>query len=317
MEKWKQARISVIVPVYNVARFLPACLDSLLGQSHRNLQIILVDDGSADGSGELCDGYGAQDDRVLVIHQENAGVSAARNAGLDRADGEFIAFLDSDDVLPGDAYETLLAAWDGDLVMGRVRLMDEDGTPGEVSKPFGVESLTREEFLEDLFAECRYGYLGFVWDKLYCRSLIEEGKLRFDPAIRLNEDRLFVLQYGLVCRKIAVTERIVYGYRQRSAGVITATRRNRTVTDSEMTVLKSFAEMKHVCVRHSDGLYYLCCRKAMESALDLLNRVSREDREKRKQLRRFLWENGLACLHDLRCTPLQRLKLLGHMILEK
>jgi len=100
--------ISVIVPVYNVAKYLPQCLESVIGQSYRELEILVVDDGSTDGSGKICDEYALKDERIRVFHTENRGLSAARNYGIDRATGEYIAFLDSDDWIEPDMYEILL-----------------------------------------------------------------------------------------------------------------------------------------------------------------------------------------------------------------
>ena len=112
--------LSVIVPVYRVETYLPKCLDSLVGQTYADLEIILVDDGSPDRSGAICDEYAARDSRIVVIHQENRGASQARNAGLDRATGEFVAFVDSDDYLDFSMYENLMKAvveYDADIVI--------------------------------------------------------------------------------------------------------------------------------------------------------------------------------------------------------
>ena len=130
MDDWKNSRcfridknmigekmenlISVIVPVYNVEPYLKECISSILHQTHNALQVILIDDGSTDGSGEICDQFAKRDDRIEVIHQKNAGVSVARNAGLQRAIGKFVIFTDSDDKLPATAYQDLLEAWTGE-----------------------------------------------------------------------------------------------------------------------------------------------------------------------------------------------------------
>ena len=104
----KNPLISVIVPVYKVEQYLHRCVDSILAQTYTNLEIILIDDGSPDRSGAICDEYAAKDSRIRVIHQKNAGLGAARNAGLDVCSGEYIAFVDSDDTLPEDALEQLI-----------------------------------------------------------------------------------------------------------------------------------------------------------------------------------------------------------------
>lgn len=104
-----QPLITVIVPVYNVEKYLRRCLDSIIGQTYQNLEILCIDDGSIDNSGEICEQYAARDARIKVIHQENQGLSTARNRGLDAAEGEYIAFVDSDDYILEDMYKKMLA----------------------------------------------------------------------------------------------------------------------------------------------------------------------------------------------------------------
>ena len=104
-----KAKISVIVPVYNTEKFLNNCIESILNQTHKNLEVIIIDDGSTDNSPAICDEYAKKDSRVKVIHKENGGVSSARNAGLDIASGEYIGFIDGDDVIEPDMYHFLLA----------------------------------------------------------------------------------------------------------------------------------------------------------------------------------------------------------------
>lgn len=124
--------VSVVIPVYNVERFLPQCVDSVLGQSYRNLEVILVDDGSTDGSPQMCDRYAEQDERLRVIHQENRGVSAARNRGMDAAVGDYIYFLDSDDYIVEGAIKKLVEKAEPDhldVVFSERVSVEEDGTP--------------------------------------------------------------------------------------------------------------------------------------------------------------------------------------------
>ena len=144
--------ISVIVPVYNAGVYLRPCLDSLAAQSYQNLEILLIDDGSTDGSGPVCDEFAGRDHRVRVTHQKNAGVSAARNAGLEAAVGEYGCFLDADDVLPPDSLQRLLDGMvPGGLVSGSVRQLR-----GEVLCPEGLylpdRQLSAEQMLSLLFS---------------------------------------------------------------------------------------------------------------------------------------------------------------------
>ena len=131
------ALLSVIVPVYRVEQYLHKCLDSLVNQTYRDLEIILVDDGSPDTCGAICDAYAARDGRIRVIHQENRGLSGARNTGLDHARGEFVAFVDSDDYLEQDMYAQLMAAAVGesaDIVIGDFYMILETGISRRYSR---------------------------------------------------------------------------------------------------------------------------------------------------------------------------------------
>lgn len=317
MKDLSKPLISIIVPVFNVARFLEECVMSIINQTVRDLQIILIDDGSTDESGAICDQFAECDNRIRVIHQANAGVSSARNAGLREAKGRYIAFVDSDDVLPENAYEILLMnVKENFLPMGRVQLMTEEGMLLN-SSCFERKVISQSEFVRDLFLEKDFPYLGYPVDKLFSRRIIENYHLRFDETIKLNEDRLFVLSYLLYCGGVVFDEHVIYHYRQRSDGVITSTRRNVTVTDSEMTVLRSFREMLKICQSYSEELYFICSRKAFESALDLLNRVSKEDAPKQKAIKDFLHESSRICLQNPRYGLCDRLKIIVHTMLGK
>ena len=314
----KDTSISVIVPIYNTEKYLDACVASIVSQTHSSLQIILVDDGSCDSSGKICDAWANRDSRIQVIHQENAGVSAARNAGLRAASGELISFVDSDDVLPSDAYTQLLNSWCGeDFVMGRMELIQEDGTPMPGEQALPSDGFSVEGFIKELFQEKQYGYLGFLWDKLLKRSIIQSNKLRLDPSIRLNEDRLFLMEYLLYCGSVAFCDKAVYFYRQRGAGVVTSTRNSRTVTDGEMTVIESFRKMMAIAERYSDELGTIVARKSIECALDLRKRVAREDGERIRRIRRFMWENAGRYVCSPHIRIVEKARIVAHCILER
>ena len=157
--------ISVIVPVYNVKPYIKECISSILYQTHNELQVILIDDGSTDGSGEICDQFAKQDARIEVIHQKNAGVSAARNAGLQRAIGKFVIFTDSDDKLPATAYQDLLESWTGEdsFVIGRVQYINENGEKLSISSDFGISKIDINTFTRELLEERKFSYLGYLW----------------------------------------------------------------------------------------------------------------------------------------------------------
>lgn len=311
-------RISVIIPVYNTARYLNECIESIVQQSWTDLQILLVNDGSTDDSGTICDTWARRDSRIQVIHQENAGVSAARNAALDLADGAWISFVDSDDVLQPEAYSCMMGSiGNADLVMGRKLLLDENSNKLPESLSYMPAVFSREEFLQELFLEKRCVYLGYLFDKLFRREYIDKHKIRFDSRIKINEDRLFLMEYLLHCSGIAFCDYAIYGYRHRMNSATASAYGSRYVTDSEMTVIPAFETMAHLAHNHSQNLYYIVCRKAFESGLHLIGRVSKADYTKRRTTRKFLWKYGARYMQNPSLTLLQRVKIVAHCLLER
>ncbi len=195
-----EPKISIIVPVYKVEPYIRKCLDSIVGQTYRNLQIILVDDGSPDNCGKICDEYAAKDSRIEVIHQENGGLSAARNAGLRLATGDYIGFVDSDDWIELDMYEYLLENalkyQAGIAVCGRI----ERHVDKEVVRGFSeIEVLDRELALKYLLQNDLLQ--NYAWDKLYKRELFQDiwfpaGKTFEDVAVM---HKLFIKAERVVC----------------------------------------------------------------------------------------------------------------------
>lgn len=217
----QNVKISVIVPVYNVEAYLPRCIDSILAQTYRNLEIILVDDGTKDNCDKICDKYAAQDSRVRVIHKPNGGLSSARNAGIDVATGEYLAFVDSDDWIEPDTYEHLLSAalrYDVKLVCaGRY---DVDSATGEKRKglcPPREEVVTGKEMARRIFLWENMDSAS--WDKLYHRSLFRE--IRF-PLGKIVEDVPIMYLIALDAGKVAMCDKPVYNYYHRPGSITTA-----------------------------------------------------------------------------------------------
>lgn len=205
-------RLSVVIPVYNVAPYLRACLDSLLAQTYADWEAICVDDGSADESGALLDAYAARDPRLVVVHQENAGIGSARNAGLDRARGEWISFIDPDDVVHPRLLEVLAKLVDtypdSDVVMFRLDYFHQgekihwrsDATVGK--RIVDMSSAVPLELLES--------YIVTTAMRASC-----VGNLRF-PMFQLCEDRMFMLSFFEVARRVVISDFVGYQYRLRA-----------------------------------------------------------------------------------------------------
>ena len=212
-------RISIIVPVYNTEKYLRQCIDSILIQSFKDFELLLVDDGSKDSSGAICDEYAAKDTRVRVWHQENQGVSAARNVGLAHARGEWIYFPDSDDIIVGNAFDMMMemAADDVDYVICGYEVYDEEGNCTYAIPERKQCVISRDNALMEMFAPTDYRYQGYLWNKLLRASIIRENNLRFVKGIKFNEDRLYDVEY--LCRikgNVAYTTTPVYQYIERS-----------------------------------------------------------------------------------------------------
>lgn len=212
--------ISVIIPVYNVSKYLSRCINSVRTQAHVK-EILLIDDGSTDDSGILCDAYAAMEPLVKVLHKENGGLSSARNAGLDLAQGEYVAFVDSDDFLEPGAYEKLLSCaqrHEADLVCaGRSDLIGGIGDKTLGLCPEKEETITGPEFVARMFTW--QGVDSAAWDKLYKRSLFDG--LRY-PEGKICEDVPVTYRAALKANKVALLPEPVYVYYHRPGSITTA-----------------------------------------------------------------------------------------------
>lgn len=205
--------ISIIVPVYNMEQYLPKCVDSLLAQTYENIEIILVDDGSTDTSGKICDEYQAKSEKIVVLHTANRGLSAARNAGLDVAEGTYIGFVDSDDWVEPEMFERLYRLITENAADLSVCAMKEDFDRGtiQMNQTEGFRCLTREQLFEDIIVnETVYGY---ACNKLFKRDVI--GASRFDETLTSQEDMDFSMRYAQKCASAVCTDAEYYHYRQR------------------------------------------------------------------------------------------------------
>lgn len=197
MEVPMEPKVSIIVPVYNAEKSLARCVDSILNQEFRDFELILMDDGSRDGSGEICDGYARADARVVVVHKENSGVSDTRNQAIARARGTFLQFVDSDDWLTADATKLMVRAAEEtgcDLVIA-----DFYRVVGEmVSRKGDIDAdqvIGRESFVGFMMENPADYYYGVLWNKLYRRSIVEAHGIRMDAKLNWCEDFLFNLEY--------------------------------------------------------------------------------------------------------------------------
>ena len=215
--------ISVIVPVYRVEEYLERCVKSMLSQTYKNLEVILVDDGSPDQCPAICDACAEKDARVKVIHQENKGLSGARNAGIDAASGEYLAFVDSDDyVSPHFIEELYQLLQDTGCAIGQCRFsyVKGDGLVEESDSAFCIyrgESLMEQLYGPEEKATC----FVVAWNKLYRAELFKETGIRY-PEGRIHEDEATTYRLFHEAKKLAFLDRALYGYYTENGGSITS-----------------------------------------------------------------------------------------------
>lgn len=203
--------VSIIIPVYNVEKYLRQCLDSVLAQTFTDWECILVNDGSSDDSGAICDEYSRKDPRLRVIHQPNRGVSAARNKALKEAKGEWVAYVDADDSITPIYLQTFIDVQkehDADMVITGVDMIAQN-----VTRKHLTDKVYKEGEIHEFVIYARHwGVLGIPWNKFYSGRLIRKHHVLFDESLWSYEDEVFVINYLKYAKKVVVYSAITYNH---------------------------------------------------------------------------------------------------------
>jgi len=295
-------KISIIVPVYKVEDYLGKCVESIINQTYKNLEIILVDDGSPDRCGAICDEYASKDDRIVVIHKENQGVARARNSALDIATGDYISFIDSDDWMAEDAYEYFIRnikKYKSDCVVGRCQMVyDRDGSLDY--KEMGKGIIECKTSLGAMKAVLLGG--SAIWNRLFKKEIFET--LRF-PVDRINDDEVTVLHAYADCNRVVFLDKITYFYRLRENSITTSSfsmrkvdvfynaRDNMAYIAKERPKLYRYAEKKYLRA----GLYciYNLIRMKTEDP-----EIAKQKKKAIKEIRQGIKENYLSIKNNKR-----------------
>ena len=296
--------ISVIVPVYKVEKYLRQCLDSLINQTYRNIEIILVDDGSPDNCGSICDAYAMADDRIKVIHKPNGGRGSARNAGMDIATGDYLAFVDSDDWLDLDTFEVwhkIAAETGADIVEGsyrHYRPWKPEAPIQESPNTLTTTTYTGAEALERLYASTTaFSDIAImIWNKLYKASILK--KLRFLENC-MNEDVGFVPQALYAAKKVVKYDRSFYTYNihigaDSARGASISVFSIDSILNNKKLVMDFFAQKDLDTIRHitrsayyytlADAYYQCWCRKKEKDFAQRRKELRREIKCNKKEL---------------------------------
>lgn len=308
-----QALISVIIPVYNVEEYLRECVDSVLTQTYQNFEIILVDDGSTDSSGQICDEYASNDERICVIHQKNSGPSKTRNTGLDNATGKYIYFLDSDDYIENNALELLVNTAESnnaDLVFFDAHSFTDEGS--EVKQGYVVkgtyDSKSGYEILSELHNNKDYHcaiYLLFIK-----HQLLIDNKISFLEAAYCSEDMLFSYQVYCSAEKTVQCKNTLYHRRYRSGSIVTSKKSQRHFRSCR-DVYEEIRDYSKKIGKTGDYMATEYTVRCAFNALDTYKKISKEDQKLCKNEYRALKKEILS--HSAFGNTALRMRCYGKM----
>lgn len=279
-------KVSIIVPVYNVEEFLPDCLNSLINQTYENIEIILINDGSRDGSLEILKSFAQKDSRIIIFDNENHGVSYTRNFGIKNSTGDYIAFVDSDDVVAKNYIENLVNS----LEENNVDMSICGYTCFDKKQPDFLNSGDCKVFTDDLETAFYTVTMGGIAGKLYKKSIIVSNNLTVDENIFVCEDLLFNMQYVSFSDSLVFCGSKLYGYRQRESSAV-----HTNLSPKWFTILKTYkylfnnygdkAVYKYIVFNYLKFLYeakYIVKNKGIKPnfEIDLSNEIKKAEKEK-------------------------------------
>ena len=302
--------ISIIVPVYNVESYLSKCLESIINQTYKNIEIILIDDGSTDDSGKICDEYAAKDNRINIIHKTNGGVSDARNSGLEIAQGEYIGFVDSDDYIELDMYETLLNFLlnnNLDVVMcSSYKVKNKNIIKCKDFKPYIFNS--KEEIIEDLLINKYKGSPITVWNKLFKRGVLKEVRFIKDKEY---EDIYFLLEWIKFTNRFGRIPYHGYYYIIRSGSITNPRYFNDKIFDLILSSQKNLQEIKKLYPNAINAAEFKLFRAYISTANQLIACIDiNEHKEFCKKLQNSLKKYLFNISKNPYLTWKQKLKLI-------
>ena len=236
------SRVSIIVPVYNGGKVLERCVDSILTQDHRDIEVLLIDDGSKDDSYQIMQEYAVKDPRVIAIHKENGGVSSTRNLGLERATGDYVQFMDVDDWLPFDSTKQLVRAMDDsncDMVISDFyRVIDDNVSRKGSIREGGI--ITRNQYADEMMKTPADFYYGVLWNKLYKKEIIDRHHIRMDEGISYCEDMIFNLEYLMHVENVSVLKAPVYYYVRTKGSLVEQNMNLQSTVKMKTSVIKYY-----------------------------------------------------------------------------
>lgn len=308
--------ISVIVPAYNAQEYIEDCIKSVIDQTYSSWELIIIDDGSIDETMNICMRYTEQDSRIFLSHQNNKGVSAARNAGIQFSNGEYIAFLDADDLLPPNSLENRLNTINNcDMMIGGFVTFKGERVVKE-RQSYQEKEWNIYSTIENILKPDKNVYQGYLFNKLFCSRIIKGYSIKFATEIAYNEDRLFCICYLLQCKtEIKITNQLIYKYRDNPNG---AMGRMNHIDENNFTKIKTefiaFDFLKKLLREYDEYLYFLNIVEAQKRASYIYRHVGIGKRKIKKELKQYIVYYGNEAIRHMsrKISFVERLKIFIH-----
>ena len=307
--------ISVIVPVYNVEKYVGRCIESILVQTFTDFELILVDDGATDNSGKICDQYAEKDDRIRVIHKENGGVSAARNSGIDYSSGEYIMFVDSDDYIDKPMLEDMIRYSGSDMIISGLKYIDINGNEMSNRIEIAFENITISDFFNkyyiDLDSKC---ILSGPYNRFYKKCIIDKYNIRFNVNMSIFEDGLFVTEFLCRCDRISNISKSYYNYVQYNNGNL-MTKYNDNAIEASLIFYNTEKALLKKLGTDQDGIKKYIDEKEISSIANCISHIYSRSKlktsEKYKKLKSELSRPEVMGLFGEYAGSNRKVKLIG------
>lgn len=300
-------KISVIVPMYNAEKTIKTCVDSILNQTYSNLEIILVNDGSKDKTEEICNKLTERDSRIKYFYKENGGVSEARNYGLDKASGDFIAFVDSDDYIENNMYEIILEKIDDAEVVICEYFHIIDNKKNEIDTEIKENTFNKlDEFIASIDNQKISRYINTPWNKLIKSDLINNKNIRFNSKISLGEDLIFNLQYMKLAKKIKIINDKLYNFNTSNDGLGLKKRNIEEYMDNSINFINELIYLS----TNSNNLENII----LNELSNIINRLSKE--YEKKDIYKLLKSLQYEKMHNFNYKVLSKKNYLIYMLLK-
>lgn len=274
-----RVNLSIIVPAYNAEKYLPECLDSILASTYQDYEILLIDDGSADETGNICDRYQQEHVQIKVFHTENRGLPSARNLGIENASGQFIGFVDADDQISPDMFHSLVSAMTADVQLSicAYHLCNRDALPNIIQEEaHSYVELDQKSTAAQILTG---GARPYVWNKLYRHDILNLHHIRFRPDTQGAEDLFFNMDYLRYCHKAVYWENKQYFYIITAGSITNTFRENRTVSKQYVNLPRSWRFTAEVMDDISDKLALWSRSRAAMFYQTVLRKLERPSEE--------------------------------------